>query len=94
MAELATLARPYANAVFSVAKQAGELDRWSRLLEFLATASADEQMKILLEAPDVAEEQKAFRLIDVCGEELNESAKKFVHVLASNKRLAAARACS
>ena len=87
MAELATLARPYANAVFSVAKQAGELDRWSRLLEFLATASADEQMKILLEAPDVAEEQKAFRLIDVCGEELNESAKKFVHVLASNKRL-------
>ena len=87
MAELATLARPYANAVFSVAKNSGELDRWSRTLAFLAAATADEQMTILLEAPDVAEQQKAFRLIDVCGDELSEPAKKFVHVLAGNKRL-------
>ena len=28
MAELATLARPYANAVFDIAKSGGELDRW------------------------------------------------------------------
>jgi F-type H+-transporting ATPase subunit delta len=87
MAELATLARPYANAVFSIAKQSGELDRWSRALEFLAVATADEQMKTLLEAPDVAEERKAVQVIEVCGEELNEGAKNFIQVLAVNKRL-------
>ena len=38
MAELATLARPYANAVFGIAKQSATLDGWSRALEFLAVA--------------------------------------------------------
>ena len=87
MAELATLARPYANAVFSVAKQADELDRWSRMLAFLSAAAGDEQMTVLLDAPEIGEEQKAFRLIDVCREELSDRAKKFVQVLAANKRL-------
>ncbi len=87
MAELATLARPYANAVFSVAKADSDLDRWSRMLGFLSAAAADPQMKLLLDAPEVGEEQKAFRLIEVCGEELNDRARKFVQVLAVNKRL-------
>lgn len=87
MAELATLARPYANAVFAIAKADDELDRWSRMLEFMKVACADRQMRLLLEAPETAEEQKAFQLINVCGEELNDRARKFVHVLATNKRL-------
>jgi len=87
MAELATLARPYANAVFASAKASGELDRWSRMLQFLAAASSDVQMKVLLEAPEVAEVQKAHQLVEVCGEELDNRAKNFVQVLAANKRL-------
>ena len=39
MAELATLARPYANAAFDLAKSAGRLDEWSRGLNLLALAS-------------------------------------------------------
>jgi F-type H+-transporting ATPase subunit delta len=87
MAELATLARPYANAVFGIAKQSATLDGWSRALEFLAVATADDQMTLLLQAPDIAEQQKALRLIEICGDELNEQMKKFVQVLAINKRL-------
>ncbi|MFV2090558.1 MAG: F0F1 ATP synthase subunit delta [Pseudomonadales bacterium] len=87
MAELATLARPYANAAFDIAKDAGELDRWSRMLAVLAAATRDERMQRLLAAPDVEEVQKAFRLSDVCGDELNEPGRKFVQVLARNKRL-------
>jgi F-type H+-transporting ATPase subunit delta len=87
MAELATLARPYANAVFDIAKSGGELDRWSRSLGFLAAATADERIGILLDAPEVSEQTKAHQLIEVCGEELSEAAKKFVQVLAKNKRL-------
>ncbi len=87
MAELATLARPYANAVFDVAKQDDELDRWSRMLGFLAAAAADPKVSILLDAPEVADEQKAFRLAQVCGDELNDRARKLIQVLAYNKRL-------
>jgi F-type H+-transporting ATPase subunit delta len=87
MAELATLARPYANAVFDVAKQTGELDRWSVMLGLLAATAADERLQTLLAAPDVEDAQKAFRLSEVCGEDLNQPAKKFVQVLADNKRL-------
>jgi F-type H+-transporting ATPase subunit delta len=70
-----------------VAKGDNELDRWSRMLSFLSAAGADPHMKLLLEAPEVGEEQKAFRLIEVCGDELNDRARKFVQVLAANKRL-------
>ena len=87
MAEIATLARPYANAVLDIAKSAGELDRWTRSLEFLAAASEEEQIQILLDAPEVSEQRKAHQLIEVCGDELMEAAKKFVQVLAKNKRL-------
>lgn len=87
MAELATLARPYAGAVFDIAKSAHELDRWSRMLAVLASVSIDAGMKILLEAPEVDEEEKARQLSDVCGDEINDEVQKFVQVLAENKRL-------
>jgi len=87
MAELATLSRPYANAVFAVAKSDNTLERWSRMLAFLVTAAADSQVKRLLDSPEVADEQKAFRLGELCGDELNDRARKFVAVLAQNKRL-------
>lgn len=87
MAELATLARPYANAAFDVAKSDDELDRWSRMLALLAAAAQNDTVKILLSAPDVEEVQKAYRLAEICGPELNDRGKRFVQVLASNKRL-------
>ena len=87
MAELATLARPYANAVFTVAKSDGSLERWSRMLALMTAVATDERVKQLLEAPEVGDEQKAFRLADLCGDELNDRARKFVQVLAQNKRL-------
>ena len=87
MAELATLARPYASAVFAVAKSEGDLDRWSRMLTLLAAAAADEKIRWLLSTPETDEMTKAYRVIDVCGDELNDRAKRFVQVLAGNKRL-------
>lgn len=87
MAEMATLARPYANAVFDLAKSDRALDQWSKMLGLLAGAAGEPQVQTLLEAPDVADDQKAFRLADVFGDQVNDRAKKFLSVLASNKRL-------
>ncbi|MEC8867537.1 MAG: F0F1 ATP synthase subunit delta, partial [Pseudomonadota bacterium] len=39
MAELATLARPYANAAFDIAQTEGRFEEWSRGLNLLALAS-------------------------------------------------------
>ena len=88
MAELATLARPYANAVFEVAKAGNELDVWSRMLALLAAAMRNPTVQLLLADPEIEEEQKAYRLSAICGEELNERGRRFVQVLAANKRLA------
>ena len=87
MAELATLARPYANAAFDVAKSDGELDRWSRMLALLGAAAGEEAVQVLLASPEVEEVQKAYKLAEICGPELNDRGKRFVQVLAGNKRL-------
>lgn len=87
MAELATIARPYANAVFELAKAERLLDRFARLLAILAAATEDSQLQTLLASPDVGAEQKAFRLADVCGDEIDDRGRKFLQVLAKNGRL-------
>lgn len=87
MAELATLARPYANAVFELAKTDNTLDAWSRMLSFLAAAAAEPKVRQLLDSPELADEVKARQLIDLCGDELNDRGRNLVHVLAGNKRL-------
>jgi F-type H+-transporting ATPase subunit delta len=87
MAELATLARPYANAAFDVAKSDGELDRWSRMLALLGAAAEEKTVQVLLATPDIEEAQKAYRLSEICGPELNDRGRRFVQVLAGNKRL-------
>ncbi|MFU8813874.1 MAG: F0F1 ATP synthase subunit delta [Pseudomonadales bacterium] len=87
MAELATLARPYANALFDLAKSEQALEQWSRMLSYLAAASADQRVKQMLESPDLATEVKAQRLTDLCGEELSDRAKNLIKLLARNKRL-------
>jgi F-type H+-transporting ATPase subunit delta len=88
MAELATLARPYAHAVFDIAKDAGRLDAWTRALALLAAAVEQPELRDLIEAPERSSEQKAFALIELCRDELDDRGRRFVQVLASNKRLA------
>ncbi|MEM1434078.1 MAG: F0F1 ATP synthase subunit delta [Pseudomonadota bacterium] len=87
MAESATLARPYANAAFDIAKSDGELPRWSSMLSLLAGAVAEPAVQELLETPSLDDEAKARRLADLFKDQLNDRAKRFLNVLATNKRL-------
>ncbi|WP_221793223.1 F0F1 ATP synthase subunit delta [Oceanobacter mangrovi] len=87
MAELTTLARPYAKAVFAEAQEKNALDAWSDSLTTLAAYAADANMAKVLVHPSLTASQQAQALIDVCGEKLNEAAKNLVNVLAENKRL-------
>ena len=87
MAENSTVARPYANAVFAMAKAGGNLGGWSRMLALLSAAANDERVQRLLETPDLPNVQKAYRLAELCGEELDDRGKRFLQVLADNDRL-------
>lgn len=87
MAELITLARPYAKAAFEVALDAGALDKWSGMLALSAAVSRDSGVSAVLSSPSLSSEQVADAFIGVCGDELDEQGKNFVHLLAENKRL-------
>jgi F-type H+-transporting ATPase subunit delta len=87
MAELTTLARPYAKAAFTHARAAGTLDAWARALGTAAAVTTDERAAQLLGSPAFTATRKADALIEVCGEDLPADARNFVRVLAENRRL-------
>ena len=87
MAEIATLARPYANAAFALAKQRDELPKWSRMLGLLSVATSTDEVQALINTPALSSEVKAYQLVNVAGEELNLGSRRFVQVLAENGRL-------
>ena len=90
MAELATFARPYANAAFDLATARGDQDRWSRTLDFLARTLLEPGVRDLVASP-VADAQKAHEFLELLRTEfggVTEPVRRFIQVLASNKRLA------
>ncbi|HEK0987639.1 TPA: F0F1 ATP synthase subunit delta [Pseudomonas aeruginosa] len=87
MAELTTLARPYAKAAFEYAQAHQQLADWSAALGVLAAVSQDDTVRQLLKEPQLTSSAKAQSLIDVCGDKLNAPAQNFVRTVAENKRL-------
>ncbi len=87
MAELATIARPYANALFDLAKQQSQLDRWSNMMGVLTTVSAHPTVSAFLASPDLPGSAKASRLAQLCGDDIDDQAEKFLQALADNDRL-------
>lgn len=87
MADLITLARPYAKAAFEVALESDALDRWSSMLSVAATVSSIDNVAALLSSPRLSAEQLARVLIDICGDSLDSKGQNFIRLLADNKRL-------
>lgn len=89
MAELTTLARPYAEAVARLAKAGNGWTAWSDMLALLAAVSQDAQIAALAEHPEVTQEQLLQVLLAVCGDRLNAEGVNLLRLLVENKRLAA-----
>lgn len=87
MAELSTLARPYAKAAFEYADSANALSEWSTQLATAAAVAQADTIKKVLASPSLTSEQQAQIFIDVCGDALTVKAQNFIKVLAENKRL-------
>ncbi len=87
MAEFATLARPYANAVFAIAKADARLTQWSEALHLLAALAAAAEVQQLLGSPTRSAGDKASALVGLCGDVADAKVERFLLELARNKRL-------
>jgi len=86
MSQSLTIARPYARAVFALAREQQRLPQWSSMLGFAARAVADPQVQPLLGNPTIA----AQSLVDVVVPQgdVDPLFTQFLSVLADNRRLA------
>ena len=87
MAELVTLARPYAKAAFEFARELKALDRWSNMLTTAATVASADTMHKMFQAPNMTAQAKGKAFVEVCGDDLDNKVGNFIKYLAKNNRL-------
>jgi F-type H+-transporting ATPase subunit delta len=86
MAELATVARPYAEAAFRAALEKNVLGAVSEGLAVLAAAERDPQMRSVLMNPKVTAQQKKDLFAAIAGDRLHEVVRNLVSVVVDNHR--------
>ncbi|MFK7888688.1 MAG: F0F1 ATP synthase subunit delta [Gammaproteobacteria bacterium] len=87
MAELTTLARPYAKAAFEFAKENGALDAWSGALGFLAQVVVNPSVERMIDDPAI-DDGELLKMFDVvAGDKLSEHSTNFLRLLIENGRL-------
>ena len=87
MAESVTIARPYAQAVFRLAKESGTQAAWLERLQRLTLIAEDAEMAKVIGNPRFSARQVADLLISLTGEAGNRELSSFVDLLAENERL-------
>ena len=96
MAEALTIARPYAEAAFKLAKTSDKLSDWSNMLKLAAFVANDERIRSLLGNPSVPTKRLGELLLEICGilnlgicgKKLDKDNCTFILLLAEGKRVA------
>ena len=89
MASNASVARPYAQAVFELAGESGAYEAWSDTLALLSAVTSDPDFAALLHDPRVTHQQVSGLLTDLSAEKLPEGGKNFIRLLVRNDRVEA-----
>lgn len=87
MAELVTIARPYAEAVFRLAKEKGQLSAWSGRLASLAAYVGNPDVAACIADPAPTAAQKADVIKSLLGKDVDGDLANFIQLLAANNRL-------
>ena len=87
MSGSATLARPYAEAVFKRAKETGSTEQWSEMLAFLAAVMADVRLSQAAVNPKVDRQALTELLLDICKGHITEEGENLLKLLVENNRL-------
>ena len=86
MAELATIARPYAEAAFKLAREKSALAAWSDALALLEAIVQEPRLRALIDDPKVNPQALESLVLGVAGDRLEGAARNFVQVLIDNGR--------
>jgi F-type H+-transporting ATPase subunit delta len=88
MAEISTIARPYAEALFRVAKQ-GDLSAWANSVAEMSAVAANADMQAVIANPKLSDTQIYGVFVAGIKTELTAPGQNFVRMLIENGRLAA-----
>jgi F-type H+-transporting ATPase subunit delta len=87
VAELITVARPYAEAAFALAREQNALPVWAEMLRVANNVANDERVRAALDNPRLSAQAKESLFLSLCGADLNAEGKSFVRVLIEADRL-------
>lgn len=87
MAEISTIARPYAVAAYKLGKEQKALANWSEMLGFATSIVNNAQMQAYIQDPKVVNSDLQANFLKVCGDKLNENAQNLIKVLIEYGRL-------
>ena len=88
MAELATIARPYAEALFRVAKT-GNLNAWSELVAEMAHVAGNPEVQAFVSNPKLTDAQIIDTFVSLIKSPVSAEARNFIGALVENGRLVA-----
>ncbi|HEY3299811.1 MAG TPA: F0F1 ATP synthase subunit delta [Methylophilaceae bacterium] len=87
MAEAITIARPYATAVFRLAKEKNALAEWSEQLGLLAGIASNVEISALIDDPKLGSTELEKIMLSICEGKLNAEATNLVKLMVENDRL-------
>lgn len=87
MAEISTIARPYAVAAFKLAKEKKALAKWSAMLALASAVSRDEQLNTYIHDPKIDGQVLQDVFLKICGNKLDAAGQNLIKVLVEYKRL-------
>jgi len=87
MTELATLARPYAEAAFKRSKETGNADTWANSLQFLSALMENVDLAAIVKNPRVSKESIQQLLLDICQDQVDSEANNLLKLLIQNGKL-------
>jgi len=88
VAESATIARPYAEAVFGLADKTGATGNWLSVLGTMAQVAGNSEMQACIGNPNLGPKALYDLFIALCKQDFPVEARNFVRVLIANDRLA------
>lgn len=87
MSEKITVARPYAKAIFLIAKKDNSYKEWGDFLLILKKIVSNLRVVSYLKNPMLGSLEKYNFILNICGDFLDKNAENFVKVISNNDRL-------
>lgn len=87
MAEIVTVARPYAEGLFRLAKESNAFAKWSDVLNVLAAVVVHDDIKEVVTNPKFSASQVKSLLSDLLGDKVDDQVKNLITTLQENGRL-------